>query len=464
MKGDKMKKYTEEKFPDLPEEYYKQIEKKYGAAHVEAIKAGQKAVSPEDLALQGRLRDDDYRPEYIEDYATLDPKIDIRPDTGAGKAQKPHWPTLGEFGDDFGLKMIRLTQKSTDDQLSRAMVRALRKVKESKGAELLDLTIEELDDLEKDPELLQKYLAVEGDLQADPNAQGPEYMTRAQAEQLDEAIEKEMQAQLDNIERHDDVASISPTGMELIADGPAGTIRAHSAESLEFGKIPGVAGLYKLPNPDEEGADDDGAYQEIQRLTGMSLYELQSLFNKVLVTRFVHNQTRLGKVRSLSVLAICGNGNGRLGMAMAKSTEPEVATQTAKLLAIRNMKPVRRYENRTVYGNVKAKVSGTVVELFARPPGMFTSSLISTDINDSLANTTFFTGFGLRVPHRIFEMSRAAGLHDLASSMPRSKNPMNSVKAAYQALLNQPDPEEIAIGRGKKLVDARKVYYGGSVY
>lgn len=38
---------------------------------------------------------------------------------------------------------------------------------------------------------------------------------------------------------------------------------------------------------------------------------------------------------------------------------------------------------------------------------------------------------------------------------------MNSVKAAYNALMNQPDPENIAIGRGKKLVDVRKVYYSG---
>ena len=61
-------------------------------------------------------------------------------------------------------------------------------------------------------------------------------------------------------------------------------------------------------------------------------------------------------------------------------------------------------------------------------------------------------------------MCRAAGIQDLAAKMPRSRNPMNTVKAAYQALLNQPDPEEIAIGRGKKLVDVRKVYYGGAVF
>lgn len=40
---------------------------------------------------------------------------------------------------------------------------------------------------------------------------------------------------------------------------------------------------------------------------------------------------------------------------------------------------------------------------------------------------------------------------------------MNTVRATYYMLLNQPDPDQIAIGRGKKLVDVRKVYYGGSV-
>lgn len=61
-------------------------------------------------------------------------------------------------------------------------------------------------------------------------------------------------------------------------------------------------------------------------------------------------------------------------------------------------------------------------------------------------------------------MCRAAGIHDIHGRMPRSKNPMNSVKATYEALTSQADPEEIAIGRGKKMVDVRKVYYGGAVY
>lgn len=60
-------------------------------------------------------------------------------------------------------------------------------------------------------------------------------------------------------------------------------------------------------------------------------------------------------------------------------------------------------------------------------------------------------------------MCRAVGIHDLACQLPRSKSPMNTVKAVYKALLNQHDPEAMAMGRGKKLVDARKVYYGGAI-
>ena len=58
---------------------------------------------------------------------------------------------------------------------------------------------------------------------------------------------------------------------------------------------------------------------------------------------------------------------------------------------------------------------------------------------------------------------RAAGIHDISCRILRNGSPMNLVKATFQALHNQPDPEAIAIGRGKKLVDVRKVYYGGAV-
>jgi len=109
--------------------------------------------------------------------------------------------------------------------------------------------------------------------------------------------------------------------------------------------------------------------------------------------------------------------------------------------AIRNMKPIHRYEDRTVYGEVHGKVGAVEIELSARPPG-----------------------FGLRTHHLIFEMCRCAGIADLAARSTRSRNPMNTVKATFEALSSQKLPEDIARARGRKLVDVRKVYYAGQVY
>lgn len=368
-------KYRQEKFPEYTKQEYEALKQKYTPEQLEALQAGEKAIDPDDLINQGRLRDDPYKPEYLEDYTVLDPRYDLKPEV-EGTPQEPKWLNHSDWVDSYGSKIASITDKKTSDQLTRAMVRALRRVKESQGEELIDLTQDELEDLEKDPELLKKYLIEEDGPEPDANATGSDLLTRAQAMKLDEAVDAEWKAELDKLSETPDSSEIEPTNIELIEDGPAGPSRLHSAEAPELGKVPGVEGLYKsAADPEDEGQDDGGHFQEIKRLTGMSLKDIKSIYRKVLVTRWVSNQTRLGKVRSSAVIAIAGNGNGRLGLGIAKSTEAGLASETAQLLAIRNMKPIRRYENRTIYGNVKGKVSGTVVELFARPPGTFPSLL-----------------------------------------------------------------------------------------
>ncbi|PSS22416.1 hypothetical protein M430DRAFT_99814 [Amorphotheca resinae ATCC 22711] len=191
---------------------------------------------------------------------------------------------------------------------------------------------------------------------------------------------------------------------------------------------------------DENARDQLGVYKQLRKQTGLTMDDIMKLRVKTLVINYVTNQTRLGKIQSVLVLAIAGNGNGRLGVGQAKGQEMENTLNLARIAAIRNMQPVPRYEDRTVYGEVEGKVSAVKVQLMARPPG-----------------------FGLRCQHIIFEMARAAGIHDLAARVPRSRNKMNTVKAAYQALMKQRIPDEVARGLGKKLVDVRKVYYGGRV-
>ena len=71
-------------------------------------------------------------------------------------------------------------------------------------------------------------------------------------------------------------------------------------------------------------------------------------------------------------------------------------------------------------------------------------------------------GFGSRGQSLIWEMCKMAGIKDISARVTRSRNPMNIVKATFQALRSQRDPEEIALARGKRMVDLRRVYYSGA--
>ncbi|KAL2829920.1 ribosomal protein S5, C-terminal domain-containing protein [Aspergillus cavernicola] len=184
--------------------------------------------------------------------------------------------------------------------------------------------------------------------------------------------------------------------------------------------------------------EPDEALKTLMKVTGYSAQEVMRLKARTLVSHAVVNQTRLGKVRSAYVLAVAGNGDGLMGIGEGKSQEAGDARIQATYRAIRNMQPIPRYENRTIFGDVRGKSGAVELKLMSRPPG-----------------------FGLRCQSLIFEMCRAAGIDDLAARVERSRNPMNTVKAAYQAIMSQRNPEDVARARGKKLVDVRKVYYSG---
>ncbi|KAI9821971.1 MAG: 28S ribosomal protein S5, mitochondrial [Pycnora praestabilis] len=203
--------------------------------------------------------------------------------------------------------------------------------------------------------------------------------------------------------------------------------------------------LPKMNDPNarypKTGDDDEEPYMvRLRQQTGFSPQQIKNLRVKNLVNHRVVNQTRMGKIQSIYYLTIAGNGRGLLGIGEGKSTEPEDAKRQAHMAAIRNMLPINRYEERTIFGEVEGKVGAVELKLMARPPG-----------------------FGVRCQQYIFEIARCAGITDLSARVTRSRNPMNVVKATFQALQSQRLPEDIARARGKKLVDVRKVYFGGNV-
>lgn len=337
---EKLKAYNEKFFPEYNPKDKRILSKKYSPEQMAALQAGEAAVDPSDLSLQGRIRTDPYKFQYLEDFSTVRPVIDKRVKTHTPVDPNAHWMTPDEFNDDFIEWATGLSQEKgiEDTDIERLYSEFKSKMLNKKPGE--GVTPDEMNEI------------------------------------LDDVLE-----QSGNSKKPTSVIDEEPSDLEMYKyfmdrnsmTGYDGGDTALAPALPE--KVPGVEGLYKkLEDPADAGLDPEGHYQELKKQTGMSLHDLLAFEKsaKILVTRWVSNQTRLGKIRSSYVLAIAGNQDGRLGLGEAKSVDSLIATKKAKLMAIRNMKPIRRYENRTIFGNVEAKVGGTIVQMMSRPPGMWT--------------------------------------------------------------------------------------------
>lgn len=111
------------------------------------------------------------------------------------------------------------------------------------------------------------------------------------------------------------------------------------------------------------------ALRRLMQSTGFDNNQIRSLKVKSIVSHSVVNQTRLGKIRKSYVLSIAGNGKGLLGIGEGKSEEFSEAKIQSQYRAIRNMQPIPRYEQRTIFGDVTGKVGAVELKLMNRPPG-----------------------------------------------------------------------------------------------
>ena len=123
----------------------------------------------------------------------------------------------------------------------------------------------------------------------------------------------------------------------------------------------------------------DPATRRLLQQTGFSQKDITGVKIKQVVRRRIANQTRMGKQYKISILSVAGNGRGLLGIGEASSPVKDSlqAVHRSQAAAIRNMQPIHRYESRTIYGDLKGKVSGTEVELMHRTPGRRINPLLA---------------------------------------------------------------------------------------
>ena len=372
-------KTAKEKYPTFTETDLQTLTKKFSPAQLAAISAAETTIDPRDLLIQSQRRTDPWRLPYDDDLTEIDPVTDHAPKLPVSAIR--------------GRKALREANEVESDEAIARLATA---------------------------ELAKRY----------PDGLPDSPLNFTQQNELEEAMEAALtQAALDPRA----VYTGDEEALRALAD------HRHSVVLPDLPRIETRMVKQTRRLGDEEA--EDPQQTRMLQFMGWGKKQLRGLHIKTLVSHRVTNQTKMGKIHSMYWLTIAGNGNGLLGVGEGKSVEPVEGRKQSVLAAIRNMKPIPRYENRTIFGDLERKVAATKVQLFARPPG-----------------------FGLRVQHLIFEMARAAGLQDLSARVPRSRNKMNVIKATWEALTNQKLPDEIARARGVKLVDVRKVYYGGSVH
>ena len=71
-------------------------------------------------------------------------------------------------------------------------------------------------------------------------------------------------------------------------------------------------------------------------------------------------------------------------------------------------------------------------------------------------------GYGIVANKNIHEICRLVGVSDIHFKIYGSTNPLNVVKGFFEILKNQKTPNDIALLRGKKVMDVEQSYYGFS--
>lgn len=307
-----------ELFKSYTEEQKTSLSERYTPAQMKAIEAGEKAIDINDLEDHGVVRTDLGALSYYEDFSKTRTMLD--------RTQKYEGP------------LHPSTRPMTDDEVFAREKEILKEIVAAKPPPPAEL--------DPESEEYQKYFI-------------PTRIDQMKAESLTEVYR-------DN----NGPVPLNKIGYSLEAPGLPINIFGGDSKT-------------KAKEKEEEKIDErdpDGIYNRLIQQTGYTLDEILAFKVKILVRHRVVNQTRLGKVASLYCLAIAGDEKGRLGLGEAKGQEMDETQNNARITAIRNMKPIPRYEDRTIYGEVEAKVSAVEVKLRSRPPGTHSRNVNRTNL------------------------------------------------------------------------------------
>jgi|TARA_Y100000294_G_scaffold24684_1_gene21076 small subunit ribosomal protein S5 len=142
------------------------------------------------------------------------------------------------------------------------------------------------------------------------------------------------------------------------------------------------------------------------------------------ITKVVKGGRRFG----FSALVVVGNGEGKIGLAHAKSKQVPDAIKKANETARRNMIHISLKEGRTIHHDIYSKNGSGKVILRSAPKG-----------------TGIIAGGPIRA------ICEVLGIKDIVAKSLGSANPHNVIRACLNALTKQNSPKNISVLRNKKI-------------
>lgn len=337
---EKMQEFTEKMYPKYTDKELEALRTRYTPEQMAAIEAGEAAIDPQDLTVQARMRNDPYRLPYLDDFSKILPIVDKQIRTAPLPDPNAKFMTESEFAGD----MVKWANELVPEEHKKLL---------EGGAQSMD------EALKPQFEALVASGRSRGEIELEKSKLIKAW--RSEEEHRLKPLEKSLTKAM-----HDEFPKLMYERSPFTDNNRP----AHSSVAPSLGtNLPGSK-VSEGRTPSDEAVDPEGNWRQSQRVTGFALKDLTQMKSKAIVMRFVSNQTRLGKIRSSSIMYIAGTQDGRLGVGVAKSVDMTTANAKARYLAVQNLQPIKRYENRTIYGNVSAKVGATVVEIRTAPPGM----------------------------------------------------------------------------------------------
>jgi small subunit ribosomal protein S5 len=157
----------------------------------------------------------------------------------------------------------------------------------------------------------------------------------------------------------------------------------------------------------------------------------EGLVEKLIQVNRVAKVVKGGRIFGFTALTVVGYGDGRVGFGRGKAREVPLAIQKAMQAARQNIVDVE-LNGSTIWYPIVGRHGASKV--FMQPAS---------------------EGTGVIAGGTMRAVLEAAGVHDVLAKCYGSTNPVNVVRATFDALQNMRSPESVAVKRGKTVEEIR---------